>query len=107
MFLTITRATESRENGANYLGIDNTETFEFCLKSCCQTDLCNLAVWDEIVSGTYLYVVFIVLIIIKLFTLEWGLLHVRLRDARRLLLPLRPQRELRGRRPRDRPAPGN
>ena len=45
---TIVRLNDSVNNGANFLDVDIVDTFELCLKWCCQTDLCNLAVWDQV-----------------------------------------------------------
>jgi hypothetical protein len=48
---TIIRYDESRERGAKFLNETEIDTFEYCLKYCCDTRLCNLAVWDEKVSS--------------------------------------------------------
>ena len=45
---TIVRLNDSVNNGANFLDVDIVDTFELCLKWCCQTELCNLAVWDQV-----------------------------------------------------------
>ena len=48
---TIVRLNDSVNNGANFLDVDIVDTFELCLKWCCQTELCNLAVWDQVREG--------------------------------------------------------
>ena len=45
---TIVRLNDSVNNGATFLDVDIVDTFELCLKWCCQTDVCNLAVWDQV-----------------------------------------------------------
>ena len=42
----IIKTKESQENGAQYLNETKVETFEFCLRYCCETPLCNVAVYD-------------------------------------------------------------
>ena len=50
---TIVRLNDSVNNGAAFLDVDIVDTFELCLKWCCQTELCNLAVWDQVRKGGY------------------------------------------------------
>ena len=41
----IIKTKESQANGAQYLNETTVETFEFCLRVCCETPLCNVAVY--------------------------------------------------------------
>jgi hypothetical protein len=45
------RLNESVTNGATFINVDVTDSFDLCLKWCCQTELCNLGVWDQVVSA--------------------------------------------------------
>ena len=49
----IIKTKESQANGAQYLNETTVETFEFCLRVCCETPLCNVAVYDLQVIGTF------------------------------------------------------
>ena len=42
----IIKTKESQANGAQYLNESKVATFEFCLRLCCETNLCNVAVYD-------------------------------------------------------------
>ena len=42
----IIKTKESQANGAQYLNETKVDTFEFCLRVCCETLLCNVAVYD-------------------------------------------------------------
>ena len=42
----IIKTKESQANGAQYLNESKVATFEFCLRLCCETPLCNVAVYD-------------------------------------------------------------
>ena len=42
----IIKTKESQANGAQYLNETKVETFDFCLRYCCETTLCNVAVYD-------------------------------------------------------------
>lgn len=42
----IIKTKESQANGAQYLNETKVATFEFCLRICCETPLCNVAVYD-------------------------------------------------------------
>lgn len=46
---TILRTAESQENGATFLNASTFDSFEMCLAFCCETLLCNVAVYDETV----------------------------------------------------------
>ena len=48
----IIKTKESQANGAQYLNETKVATFEFCLRICCETPLCNVAVYDIQVSIT-------------------------------------------------------
>ncbi len=48
---TIIRLDESLANGAKFLDAQVTDTFDICLKWCCEKAPCNLGVWDDIVSN--------------------------------------------------------
>ena len=47
---TIIRTVESQKNGAVFINVTTLESFELCLASCCETSLCNVAIFDESVS---------------------------------------------------------
>ena len=47
---TIIRTIESKSNGAVFLNNTEVETYERCLRFCCQTNQCTVAVWDQQVS---------------------------------------------------------
>ena len=47
---TIIRTVESQKNGAVFINVTTFESFELCLASCCETPLCNVAIFDEQVS---------------------------------------------------------
>ena len=49
---TIIRTIESKSNGAVFLNNTEVETYERCLRFCCETNLCTVAVWDQQVSLT-------------------------------------------------------
>ena len=51
---TIIRTVESQKNGAVFINVTTLESFELCLASCCETSLCNVAIFDESVSFHYL-----------------------------------------------------
>ena len=51
----IIKTKESQANGAQYLNETNVATFEFCLRYCCETPLCNVAVYDIQVSIIIVY----------------------------------------------------
>lgn len=44
---TIIRTKESQAAGALYINETELETFDTCLRYCCQTPLCNVAVFDK------------------------------------------------------------
>ena len=44
---TIIRTQESRNNGAVFLKVTTLDSYNLCLSSCCDTRLCNVAVFDE------------------------------------------------------------
>ena len=50
---TIIRTVESQKNGAVFINVTTLESFELCLASCCETSLCNVAIFDESVSFPY------------------------------------------------------
>ena len=50
---TIIRTVESQKNGAVFINVTTLESFELCLASCCETSLCNVAIFDESVSFHY------------------------------------------------------
>ena len=47
---TIIKYSESEKKGAYFLNEKEIPTYEECLRYCCETDDCNLAVWDKKVS---------------------------------------------------------
>ena len=44
---TIIRTIESKNNGAVFLNNTEVETYERCLRFCCETSMCTVAVWDQ------------------------------------------------------------
>ena len=46
-YQTIIRTVESQQNGAVFLNVSTMTSYELCLATCCQTKLCNVAVFDE------------------------------------------------------------
>ena len=44
---TIIRTIESKTNGAVFLNNTEVETYERCLRFCCETSMCTVAVWDQ------------------------------------------------------------
>ena len=44
---TIIRTQESRNNGATFLNVTTLDSYNLCLSSCCDTTLCNVAIFDE------------------------------------------------------------
>ena len=44
---TIIRTAESQKNGAVFINVTTLDSFELCLSTCCDTQLCNVAVFDE------------------------------------------------------------
>ena len=87
----IIKTKESQANGAQYLNETKVATFEFCLRYCCETNLCNVAVYDiqvaikmasfqknSIIVIYYIENLFLQHVIYKLLYLntEWKLLHV-------------------------------
>ena len=44
---TIIRTEESRNNGAVFLNVTTLDNYNLCLSSCCDTRLCNVAIFDE------------------------------------------------------------
>ena len=44
---TIIRTVESQKNGAVFINVTSMDSFELCLASCCETNLCNVAIFDE------------------------------------------------------------
>ena len=46
-YQTIIRTVESQQNGAVFLNVTTLTSYELCLATCCQTKLCNVAVFDE------------------------------------------------------------
>ena len=44
---TIIRTQESRNNGATFLNVTTLDSYNMCLSSCCDTTLCNVAIFDE------------------------------------------------------------
>ena len=44
---TIIRTIESKSNGAIFINNTEVETYERCLRFCCQTPMCTVAVWDQ------------------------------------------------------------
>ena len=55
----IIKTKESQANGAQYLNETNVATFEFCLRYCCETPLCNVAVYDIQVSIIFFVILYI------------------------------------------------
>ena len=49
----IIKTKESQANGAQYINETKVATFEFCLRICCETPLCNVAVYDIQASIDY------------------------------------------------------
>ena len=49
---TIIRTIESKSNGAVFINNTEVETYERCLRFCCQTPMCTVAVWDQQVRVT-------------------------------------------------------
>jgi hypothetical protein len=49
-FKTIIRTNDSLRLGAQFLDEAETENFQICLKYCCDTTLCDVAVWDDKVA---------------------------------------------------------
>lgn len=47
---TIIRTNASRENGAVFLEEVELESFDLCLRYCCDTTLCDVATYDHKVS---------------------------------------------------------
>lgn len=47
---TIIRTVESQKNGAVFINVSTADSFELCLATCCETSLCNVAIFDEQVS---------------------------------------------------------
>ena len=52
---TIIRTVESQKNGANFLNVTTMDSFELCLANCCETQLCNVAIYDEQVMKKCLF----------------------------------------------------
>lgn len=52
---TIIRTIESKTNGAVFLNNTDVDTYERCLRFCCETTMCTVAVWDQQVSNGYYY----------------------------------------------------
>jgi len=52
---TIIRTIESKTNGAVFLNNTDVDTYERCLRFCCETTMCTVAVWDQQVSKGYYY----------------------------------------------------
>ena len=48
---TIIRTIESKTNGAVFLNNTDVETYERCLRFCCETTMCTVAVWDQQVNN--------------------------------------------------------
>ena len=44
---TIIRTVESQNNGAVFLNVSTVVSFEICLATCCETQLCNVAIFDR------------------------------------------------------------
>ena len=49
---TIIRTKESKANGAVFLNQTDLETFQLCLRLCCETPLCTSAIWDIKVNSS-------------------------------------------------------
>ncbi len=47
---TIIRTIESKTNGAVFLNNTDVDTYERCLRFCCETSMCTVAVWDQQVN---------------------------------------------------------
>lgn len=43
---TIIRTNDSLKMGAKFLDEIEVVTYNYCMKFCCQTSMCNTAVWD-------------------------------------------------------------
>ncbi len=52
---SIIRTNDSLDLGADFLGEEDVKTFETCLKLCCQTRLCDVAVWDENLGSCFMF----------------------------------------------------
>ena len=50
---TIIRTVESQKNGAVFINVTTVDSFELCLASCCETSLCNVAIFDDQVSSAF------------------------------------------------------
>ena len=50
---TIIKADESKANGALFLNETEFDSYEYCLQFCCQTDFCNVAIFDSTVSPDF------------------------------------------------------
>ena len=48
---TIIKYSESEKKGAYFLNEKEIPSYEGCLRFCCESDYCNLAVWDKKVRG--------------------------------------------------------
>ena len=46
-YQTIIRTVESQQNGAVFLNVSTVTSYELCLATCCETKLCNVAIFDE------------------------------------------------------------
>lgn len=51
----IIRMNDSIDLGAVFLNATELDTFKFCLKYCCETPLCNTAVWDQKSGSCFLF----------------------------------------------------
>lgn len=49
---TIIKYSESEKKGAIFLTENEIPSYEGCLRFCCESDYCNLAVWDKKVMMT-------------------------------------------------------
>jgi hypothetical protein len=47
----VARTIESKSNGAVFLNNTEVETYERCLRFCCETPMCSVAVWDQQVTS--------------------------------------------------------
>ena len=57
----IIKTKESQANGAQYLNETKVATFEFCLRICCETPLCNVAVYDiEVIYQNTFIIIYII-----------------------------------------------
>lgn len=52
---TIIRTQESQTNGAVFLNETDLDTYEQCLRACCETPLCNVAIFDQQTGSCFLF----------------------------------------------------